>query len=257
MSVATPHLYNNFGDNIDIELQLLKDIYNQLLPHVIMQTMWLGAIETHMLRHLLILTFIIVPFIAISQNSEINYKNQLKLSASRTINILNPGVEISYERLYGNKLSTQFLAGIATNVIGNPFERLRGYNIALEEKYFISKKNKSWEYLSAALNHSDIKYQERTSGVDTITNLTIVDSFTIARKTTSLAFKYGIQYYNRRFVLDINLGAGVKYRTVQHYDRTFEYQGPREPFDLHRADNVERTGFAFHFPLNIQLGYRF
>ena len=210
-----------------------------------------------MLKHIHILTLIIVPFIVAGQNSNINYRNQLKLSVFRTINILNPGVEISYERLYGSKLSTQFSAGIATNVIGKPFEELQGYNIALEEKYFISRKSKSWKYISLVLNHSDIKYQERTSGVDTVTNLTIVDTFTIARKTTSLAFKYGIQFYKKHFVLDINLGAGLKYRTVKHYDRTLEYKGPREPFDLHRAANVERTGFAFHFPINIQLGYRF
>jgi len=210
-----------------------------------------------MLRHFLILTLIIVPFVAAGQNSETNYRNQLKLSASRTINILNPGVEISYERLYGNKLSIQFSTGIATNVIGKPFEKLQGYNIALDEKYFLSEKSKSWKYISLVLNHSDIKYHERISGVDTITNLTVVDTFTIARKTTSLAFKYGIQFYKKHFVLDINLGAGLKYRTVKHYDRTFEYKGPREPFDLHRAANVERTGFAFHFPINIQLGYRF
>ncbi len=164
---------------------------------------------------------------------------------------------MSYERSYENNLSTQFSAGLATNIIGKPFKKLQGYNIGLEEKYFLSKKSKSWRYFSLALNHDDIKYQEKTSGVDTITNLTIIDTFTIARKTTSLAVKYGIQFYKKHFVLDINLGAGLKYRTVKHYGRTLEYIGPREPFDLHRAANVERTGFAFDFPINIQLGYRF
>jgi hypothetical protein len=213
--------------------------------------------KTHMLKHFLILTLIVLPFVASSQNTEVNYSNELKISAFRAINILNPGVEISYERLYDNKLSTQFTVGIAANIIGKPFKKLHGYNIGLEEKYFLSKKSKSWKYISLALNHADIKYQEKTSGVDTITNLTIIDTFTIGRKTTSLAVKYGIQFYKKHFVLDINLGAGLKYRTVKHYGRTLEYIGPREPFDLHRAANVERTGFAFDFPINIQLGYRF
>lgn len=210
-----------------------------------------------MLKHFLITTLIIVPFFASCQNSEINYRNQLKLSAFRAINILNPRIEINYERLYGNKLSTQFSAGIATNVIGKPFEKLRGYHLGLEEKYFLSNKNKSRKYISLALNHSDIKYRERTSGVDTITGLTIIDTFTVSRKTTALVFKYGIQFYKNHFVLDINLGAGLKYRTVKHYDRVLEYKGPREVFDLHEAANIERKGFAFHLPINLQLGYRF
>jgi len=210
-----------------------------------------------MLKHYLILTVIILPFFVACQDTEPNYRNQLKLSGFRAINILNPGVEISYERLAGNKFSTQLSAGIATNVIGKPFEKLHGFNIALEEKYFVSKKSKSWKYMSFILNHNNSKYQEKTSGIDPITNLTIVDTFTIARKTTSLAFNYGIQFYKKHLVLDINLGAGLKYRTVKHYDRTFEYKGPREPFDLHRAANVERKGIAFHLPINLQLGYRF
>jgi len=210
-----------------------------------------------MLKHYYILTLIILPFVAACQDTEPNYRDQLKLSGFRAINILNPGVEIGYEWLGGNKFSTQVSAGIATNVIGKPFEKLHGYNIGLEEKYFVANKSKSWKYISLVLCHSDIKYQEKTTGIDPITNLTIVDTFTIARKTTSLAFNYGIQFYKKQLVLDINLGAGLKYRTVKHYDRTLEYKGPREPFDLHRRANVERKGIAFHLPINLQLGYRF
>lgn len=210
-----------------------------------------------MLKHYLILTLIILPFVAVCQDTSSNYRNQLKLSGLRAINILNPGIEISYERISGNNFSTQLSSGIATNIIGTPFEKLRGYNIGFEEKYFFKKSSKTWKYISLALSHSDIKYQEKTSGNDPITNLPVVDTFTIARKTTSLALNYGIQFYKRHFVLDIDLGAGLKYRTVKHHDRTLEYKGPREPFDLHRAANVERNGFVFHLPINVQLGYRF
>jgi hypothetical protein len=210
-----------------------------------------------MLKNFVILPLIIVPFVAIGQNLEVNYKNQLKFSVFRAINILNPGVEISYERLHSNKLSTQISVGFATNIIGKPFQGLQGYNIGLEEKYFLSRKSTSGKYISFALNHSDSKYQEKTSGVDPITNLNIIDTFTIAKKSTSVAIKYGIQFYKNRFVWDLNLGAGLRYRSVKHHDRTFEYEGPREAFDLHRAANVERTGIAFHLPINIQLGYRF
>jgi len=210
-----------------------------------------------MLKHYLILMLIILPFVAVCQDTASNYRNQLKLSVFRAINILNPEVEISYERLDGKKFSTQLAAGIAANIIGKPFEKLHDYNIGLEEKYFVAKTGKSWKYISLALTHSKIKYQEKTSGNDPTTNLTIVDTFTIARKTTSLAFNYGIQFYKKHFVLDINLGAGVKYRAVRHYDRILDYKGPRELFDLHRSADVEGKRVAFHLPINLQLGYRF
>lgn len=210
-----------------------------------------------MLRHLFILTFLTLPFNVFSQVSEINYKDQLKLSAFRPFNILNPGIEVSYENFFSSNLSSQLSVGIATNVVGKPYKKLKGYNVAFEEKYFIRKQTKSRKYLSLEFNYTDINYQERTSGMDTVNNITIIDTFTIGRKTQALAIKYGIQFYKKHFVVDFSIGAGLKYRSVKHYDRTFEYKGPREPFDLMRAANVEKTGFAFTLPFNIRLGYSF
>jgi putative salt-induced outer membrane protein YdiY len=209
------------------------------------------VIKTNMLKHCFILTLIILPITAACQDTASICRNNIKLSVLRAINILNPGIEISYERLGGNKFSTQFTAGVAANVIGKPFEKLHGYNIGLEEKYFFSKKSKQWKYTSLAMSHSNTRYMETTTGFDSTTNLIIVDTFTIARKITALAFNFGIQFYRKQFVLEINLGAGIKYRTVKHYDRAFEYKNPREPLDLQRAANVERNGFAFYLPVNI------
>lgn len=197
--------------------------------------------------------------VVLSQNITPHYRNQLKLSGLRPINFFNPGIEISYERLTDNKFSTQLSAGWATNVLGKPYERLRGYNIGLEEKRFLSQKSNSAKYISLWLNNGNIRYREKTygDGIDPITSLRIVDTFTIVRKTLSLAFKYGIQYYDNRFVLDINFGIGLKYRTVKHYDRIYEYYGPREYTDFIMAANVEKKGIVVQVPINIRLGYRF
>ena len=197
--------------------------------------------------------------VVLSQNITPDYRNQLKFSGLRPINFFNPGIEISYERLTDNKLSTQLSVGWATNVLGKPYERLRGYNIGLEEKRFLSQKNNSAKYISLWLNNGNIRYREKTygDGIDPITSLRIVDTFTIVKKTTSLAFKYGIQYYDNRFVLDINFGIGLKYIAVKHHDRIYKYYGPREFTDFFRAANVEKKGIVVQVPINIQLGYRF
>ncbi|MEO6819819.1 MAG: hypothetical protein ABI266_05485 [Ginsengibacter sp.] len=208
-------------------------------------------------KRFLLFALVLLPFIAVSQNTKANYRNQIKFSAFRTINFLNPGVEFSYERLHTNKLSTSISAGIATNALGGAYTKLRGFNMGAEEKYFLSKKIKRGNYFSVAVNHSAVKYQDDTYGNDMINNRRIIDTFTISRKTTSLSFIYGIEYYKKHFLLDINLGAGIKYRNVKHYDRIFEYIGPREAFDLDRAANVEGARFAAYLPIHIQLGYRF
>jgi hypothetical protein len=106
------------------------------------------TIQVYMLRRFLILAVVALPFFATSQNSELNYRNQLKLSAFRPLNILNPGVVISYERFHNSKLSTQFSVGMAANMIGKPFHKLHGYNLGLEEKYFLSEKARAKIYLT-------------------------------------------------------------------------------------------------------------
>lgn len=212
------------------------------------------AILSHLL---LILILILSPLASEGQTPDNIYSNQIKLSAFRIINPLNPGLEFSYERLNTDKLSTSISAGIATNAVSGAFTRLRGFNIGVEEKYFLSVNEKRDKYFSLALNHSAVKYQDETYGNDIINNGRIIDTFRISRKTTSLSLIYGIQYYKKHFVLDLKLGAGIKYRNVKHYDRIFEYIGPREAFDLDRAANVEGARLAAYLPIDVQLGYRF
>lgn len=209
------------------------------------------------MKLLIFSTLLLLPYFSFCQHSVTENPNQLKISVIRPLNILNPGVEISYERAFSDQFSTQLIAGIATNTIGKPFKNLSGYNIGLEEKYFIAKKENNRRYFSAIINYGNIRYKELTTGKDDLTGATINDTFTIARKSISLAVKYGIQYDRKRFVFDLNFGVGIKYRSVKHYDRIFEYPGPKEPTDLFRAANTEKEGLAFHLPVNLQIGYRF
>jgi hypothetical protein len=210
-----------------------------------------------MLRHLFIFFILALPLTVSCQIIDTDYKNQIKVSALRLINIINPGIEISYERFHKLYLSSEVSVGYATNVIGKPHNHLKGYSIGFEEKYFVKMHPNSRKYFSLDFNCNNINYEETTSGRDTINNVTIIDPFTVVRKSLSLSFRYGLQFYRKQFVLDLNIGAGMKYRNVKHHDRIFEYKRSPEPFDFIRNANLETNGFVFFLPVNIRLGYRF
>jgi len=210
-----------------------------------------------MLRKLLILLILGLPAAALGQSIDTTYNNQIKVSAVRPFNYLNPAIEISYERLHNKRLSSQLSLGSPANLFGKPYIELKGYSIGFEEKYFTRSSLTSRKYFSLDFNYTNINYKDITTGRDTATNAFIIDSFTIRRKMQAVAIKYGAQFYRKHFVLDISIGAGLKYKDVKHYDRTYEYRGPREIFDLMRASNVEKKGFAFILPLNLRLGYSF
>jgi hypothetical protein len=210
-----------------------------------------------MFKQVLFSALMLVSCAGQAQTADTIYRHQVKFSVFRALNVLNPRIELAYERWQSDKFSIQFSAGIPSNVVGSPFENLRGYIVGLEEKYFFSRVEKKATYLSVELNNSKNKYEEVTHGVNPITSVNEADNFTIVRKTTSLAFKYGFPFYTRRSVVDLNVGLGVKYRSVKHYDRIYDYSEPREFGDLHHRNNMEKEGFDFHMPFNLQLGYRF
>ncbi len=217
----------------------------------------MGQIHTLMLRYLLFFSTLVLPFIAFSQLIDTTYNNQIKISALRLINILNPGIEISYERLHGKRYSSQLSIGYPTNVLGKPYQQLKGHTFAFEEKYFKKMLSRPRNYWSLDLNITNINFDETTGGMDTVNNISITDTFTIKKKMQSVAIKYGVQLFGEHIILDFSIGAGLKYRNVTHYHREFEYKGPREPSDFMRIANLEKKGLAFILPLNIRLGYSF
>lgn len=209
-----------------------------------------------MFKYLFVILTFLLPFKVFSQRTDTVYKNQVKISPLRLINILNPGVEMSYERL-GQHFSSQLSVGSSANIIGKPYKHLKGYTVAVEEKYFTELHPGSRSYVSLDLNFTHKSYTETTSGRDMVNNRTVSDTFTIKKRMHAAAVKYGVQVYRKHFILDMSIGTGLKHRNIVHYDRTLEYKGPREAFDLMRAANMEAKGFVFILPLGVRLGYSF
>jgi hypothetical protein len=69
-----------------------------------------------------------------------DYKNQVKFVPIRTFDILNPGIEFSYQHNYGN-FATQFSAAYLTNLFYPYYgdKNVIGIRLGAEEKYYLPK----------------------------------------------------------------------------------------------------------------------
>lgn len=227
------------------------------------------------LKYQFILT---VPFSILSaiqgygQNDLDNYKNQLKLSPLKIIDLINPGLEVSYERRTGN-FSTQISAAYLTDVFNiSGFSQLKGFRVGLEEKYFVNIPNKKifrqtanfQPYLATnlSLSNIDYKFESRfgTEAPDTgIPSNGYLDAFGVKKQTVALNFRYGFQTIYHQFVFDVSFGIGLKYKNVKHYDRDFPEDKIDESrhFNVYDIANQEMNGLTFNLPATIKIGYVF
>ena len=210
-----------------------------------------------MLRQLIILAILIFPVIVFGQHIDSTYKNQIKISPFRIVDPVNPGVEISYERLHSKRFSTQLSVAYMTDVFGKfPYTNLRGYRVSLEEKYFIHLSTKARNYLSADIVYNNSNFKDVTTFRDTINNLNISETFSVNRMTASLNLKFGKQILRNRFIIDWCVGVGLKYRDVVHSNRTHPMNAPKDP-NLFYSAETEGKNLTFNFPINLKLGYMF
>jgi hypothetical protein len=198
-----------------------------------------------------------LPLCLQAQQRDSVYKQQLKASFYRLIDVINPSIELSYEREHGKRFSTQVAIAYPTNIIGKTYYRLVGYRLGVEEKYFTHRGERPGRYLALSLDYNNIRFDETTPFLDSVNNITYTDTFTVHRQITTLNVAVGRQLYYRRFIFDAQMGIGVKYRHVRHKDREGEFLWPEEPFQIHKSLQEERDDFAPNLLLNIRMGYRF
>ena len=188
-------------------------------------------------------------------------KNQLKLSTLRLIDFVNPGIELSYERRQTARFSTQLSVGLMNDCFKlTPFTDYRGTRFSLEEKYF-PKNKRSNQYYSVEAAYLNVWYKTNSYFIQDTALRTpeYNDSFQVAKKTFSLNLKYGIQIPMRRFLIDISVGIGIKYRQVKRMDvkdpKAYEVTS-RHP-NAYEFANKEGNYFTGNVPFNLRLGYTF
>ena len=171
------------------------------------------------------------------------------------VDVVNPGVELSYERLFSKQYSTQLSAAYMFDPFGvTGFYRFHGYRLAVEEKHFFRMKDAHKTYVSAEAVYNVVQLGNRY--IDDSP-----DSIYVHKYTATLNIKYGWQtYISKHLMLDIGFGLGVKYFNAKlvyrEADPTFDITVPPSP-DLSGLASHPGHYFTINIPFNIKIGYSF
>ncbi len=175
---------------------------------------------------------------------ERKYKNILKISPLRLI-LSHPGLELSYERTFGKRFSTQFSAAALYKTDAfNSYSSGSGYQLNIEEKYYL-RRSKASPYFSLDVGYFDLvnadynefwgfynpdsTYDERPRG---------------QRSFIYAAPKFGVQTeISKNGVFDVFVGLGPKYEK-------WRYISPLGPNGI-RVENFWSLKFLLNFKLGI------
>lgn len=198
------------------------------------------------------------------------YKNQVKFSPIRVFDPINPGFEVSYERAYG-----RFSSQLAAAVLADPFtvtdnDQYTGVRLAIEEKYFFGRGSKVRPYVAMEMvaHKIDIRRHDlftddprswRYNAEDSLYAEPYVDDYRIEKSMFTISGKVGLQAIFGRFVLDFGYGLGLKWRTVEHFDRMFPSDRFARGIQIGAKDGAYREGCwkTMAMPLNLKVGFLF
>lgn len=201
----------------------------------------------------------------LAQESFNDIKNQVKFSPLRLIDFVIPSIEFGFERNHGNFSSEFILGGIRSTNYPLVLNKIIGYRIGFEEKYFFQMPKSNETYIAINLIYSNFEEESiERFGLPWHDSLAVsmnyLDTFSYKKQVLSLSFKVGIQkaiYKNLK--MDIGLGAGIRYRNVKHYNKLIQdddFEGHRHNFVYPRIMN-EGEYFGLNLLLNLKLGYCF
>lgn len=195
----------------------------------------------------------------------------VKITPLKVLGWINPAVELSYERWTGKRLSTELTASLMLprpimDTDGTKYDT-RGFYVALEQRWYYRNSAPVGPYVALELNHLHSRYRsgwifgepDPFAYPEEQIRRSYFDDFGIRKRTTSLNFKWGLQYVIGRMAFDLYFGLGLKYRDVRHFDR-FNPQDPmrwtRHP-NIHYISNRENANWSVSVPLNFKLGWVF
>jgi hypothetical protein len=223
----------------------------------------------NMKKKLILLLYILlaVKMISFAQYSE--YKNQVKFAPIRIFDILNPGIEFSYQRNYG-KFATQISTTYLINLL-YPYFRYRnmnGFRLGAEEKFYLPKpQNRKMKlYLSAELAYHYVSYftEKRFYFANEGPPEDIIfyanwKEFAIQRNSMQINPKFGLEFRHKRFVMEAAAGVGLVYNNVKYQKDENEVIIPNQHFEDILSPIFETDGkyFAPNIIVTFRIGYNF
>ena len=192
------------------------------------------------------------------------YFNQLKFTPLKLIGWVNPGVELSYERMYKSRWSTQ-LTG--TYLLPRPplsiFETTvdpekKGFKVAVEQKYYLRKLGHKGTYVAGEV---DYMHSRNWAAMDFESSAQQLyrDTFELTKNNIALNVKFGYYTSFKRIIIDFYGGIGLQYRNATHSGRINPQDGfaPVPNFNFPTTFNREGRSWNVSIPLSFRIGYLF
>ncbi len=185
--------------------------------------------------------------------NKIKYKSNIKFTPLRLIGIVHPGFEVSYERQFNRRFSTQLSATCLFNFYNSINEEYTGsgFEVGLEERYYLSQ-GKNRPYISLEADYFKINYHAETNyGYEYVSpnynDPTVTDTFYASNKSLIyLTPKIGYQLsVTDRFLVEAYFGVGI-----QHAKTTYVN-------DLDHNNKAEDKYTVVKVPFNFKFGWRF
>jgi len=179
----------------------------------------------------------------------------------RLIDLVNPGLEFSYEIRLTENFSTEVSLGLLRDFLKvAPFRAYRGRRFSIEGKYFLLRKAQD-NYLSAEAVLLQSHYFSQADFVKDTALQTprYSDSFQVSKRTIAMNFKYGFQFSLKGVLIDLSIGVGLKYRKVGRSGvldaGAYEIQS-RHP-NAYSMANKTGNHITANVPVAVKLAYPF
>jgi len=198
------------------------------------------------------------------------YKNILKITPLKVIGIVNPGIELIYERKisqhYSAQIMVSYLLPRSLMTLDEEFNpKIKGYRTSIEGKYYFRGSGPMGSYFATELNYMNNDYKEIWSfgNPDSIRNFnyfnTYNDSIRIRKQSFSINFKIGYQYIYNHLSIDLYGGAGPRFKNVKHYDKLnpLDIMEPTRHPNVFYISNKEGKYWTISMVLNFRIGYNF
>lgn len=197
------------------------------------------------------------------QDNNLFKSNQIKFSPLKIIDPINPGIELSFEKFYANRYSSQVSIGYMKSIFKTEsFDNYNGIRISVEEKYFQKMNARHRTYVSTELVYLKVNYSTSALFVkDTALRTPAYgDSFSVSKQTMTANLKYGIQIpFFKNYIIDLSTGIGIKYKMAKRSGLLDENAYERTAIDPNIYDmaNAEGNYLTFSLPVTVRVGFIF
>lgn len=184
-------------------------------------------------------------------------RNILKFTPLKSIDLSNPAIELSYERVFGQNTGMQIMVSQLTSLMR---PNTRGFRLGFEERFYLKPTAPAGPYVAFEFNYLNTRFQTVTEfGKYQRDTNAYRDSVRVFKRTYNYNLKLGFQTVYRHFCIDAYIGIGVRLKNTILYDKINPGNVMITPFEpgFEYMSTLEGRYYTMSFPLNVRVGWLF